>query len=207
MKLKKCVVLLIVCLFIVGLAHGAEITVRWTFATNNIDGTPLTDLAGAKVYWGGASSNYTMIVDVPGGVPGGPGSKAVPVPDPTVTSASTNYLVAVDRYGATVTGPAPTVSNPTRYLNGVAYNTAGLESDFCNEVARAVTVTNGYFWGPGAGAATNWLPAWPTVYISRAGYPGVVYVRTGVRWRGGQWAHTAIRKVHLSKPDRLRNFQ
>ena len=28
----------------------AVITVAWTFATNNADGTPLTDLAGAKVY-------------------------------------------------------------------------------------------------------------------------------------------------------------
>ena len=26
---------------------GAEVTVAWTFASNNVDGTPLTDLAGA----------------------------------------------------------------------------------------------------------------------------------------------------------------
>jgi hypothetical protein len=124
-----------------------------------------------------------------------------------VVSASTNYLVAVDKYGATVTGPVPTVTNPVRYLNGTAYNTAGLESDFCNEIARSVIVTNGYFWGANTSTATNWLPAWPTVYFGRGSYPAMLYVRTGVRWRGGQWANPVLRKLHLSKPSPHRNLQ
>ena len=45
-------------------SYAASITVTWTFPTNNVDGTPLTDLAGAKVYWGTSSSNYTYLVDV-----------------------------------------------------------------------------------------------------------------------------------------------
>jgi len=88
--------------------QAAEVTVRWTFATHNMDGTPLTDLAGAKVYYGTASSNYTHVVDVPGGEPG-------------------------ETKGFTVTG---LVAGVTYYLNGTAYNTAGLESDFCDEVAK-----------------------------------------------------------------------
>jgi hypothetical protein len=36
----------------------------WTPPTTNIDGTPLTDLAGYVIYYGTSSSNYTNIVDV-----------------------------------------------------------------------------------------------------------------------------------------------
>mgnify|MGYP003347827531 CR=1 FL=1 len=49
---------------------AASVTVTWTFATNNTDGTPLVDLGGVKVYYGTSSSNYTQVVDVPGGQPG-----------------------------------------------------------------------------------------------------------------------------------------
>jgi hypothetical protein len=84
------------------------VPVEWTFATSNVDGSPFTDLAGAKVYYGTTSSNYTRVVDVPGGTPG----------------ASVKY---------TVTG---LVAGVTYYLNGTAYNRAGLESDFCTEIRR-----------------------------------------------------------------------
>ena len=94
-----------------GCATAAEVTVHWTFASNNLDGTPLTDLAGAKVYHGMASSNYTHAVVVPGGEPGSNGT-------------------------CTVTG---LVAGVTYYLNGTAYNVPGLESDFCNEVAKVAT--------------------------------------------------------------------
>ena len=90
----------------------SAVKLRWSFPTNNLDGTPLTDLAGAKVYYGTSSSNYTHTLDV------------------GMTNACTvtglDYLRVY-------------------YFNGTAYNTAGLESDFCTEVAKrtrldAVTV-------------------------------------------------------------------
>lgn len=34
-------------------------TLRWQAPTENVDGTPLTDLAGFNVYWGNSSRNYT----------------------------------------------------------------------------------------------------------------------------------------------------
>ena len=37
---------------------GGE-TITWTPPTSNVDGSPLTDLAGYKVYYGPASGNYT----------------------------------------------------------------------------------------------------------------------------------------------------
>jgi hypothetical protein len=93
---------------LIEIAGAAEVRVAWTFATHNTDGSPLTDLAGAKVYYGTASSNYTHVADVPGGTPG-----------------------ADARF--TVTG---LVDGVRYFLNGTAYNLAGLESDFCNEISR-----------------------------------------------------------------------
>ena len=110
-------------------SHAAEpgVTVSWTFATNNTDGTSLTNLAGANVYWGTASSNYTQFVAVPGGAPGEDRSFRL--------TAREHGLQAGVMY----------------YINATAYSTAGLESDFCNEVARTfqietmprVTITEG----------------------------------------------------------------
>jgi len=84
-------------------AAPGTVTLTWTMPTNNLDGTPLTDLAGAKVYYGTASSNYTTVVDAG----------------------------MVETY--TITG---LTAGATYYCNGTAYNTAGLESDFCDEVAK-----------------------------------------------------------------------
>jgi len=43
---------------------NAEITVTWTMPIQNVDGSPLTDLAGAKIYYRAEGSNYTNMVDV-----------------------------------------------------------------------------------------------------------------------------------------------
>jgi len=98
-------------LFLCITGTASDVTVYWTFATNNVDGTPITDLAGAKVYYGTASSNYTHVVDAGMGGAEGPG----------------------DNGSFTVTG---LVFGVRYYLNGTAYNTCGLESDFCNEVSK-----------------------------------------------------------------------
>lgn len=91
-------------------------SVSWRFAAANADGTPLTDLAGARLYYGTASSNYAHVVSVPGGQPG---------------ESKTFRLTQAEH------GIQPGV---TYYLNGTAYNTAGLESDFCAEVTRSFTL-------------------------------------------------------------------
>ncbi|HZL96238.1 MAG TPA: putative Ig domain-containing protein, partial [Vicinamibacterales bacterium] len=43
-------------------------TLRWTAPTQNSDGSPLTDLAGYKIYWGPAQNNYpnSVTLDNPG---------------------------------------------------------------------------------------------------------------------------------------------
>lgn len=44
-------------------AYGADLELSWQPPTTNVDGTPLTDLAGYKVYWGSASKQYDNNAD------------------------------------------------------------------------------------------------------------------------------------------------
>ena len=43
--------------------HAGQATLSWVAPSTNEDGTPLTDLAGYKIYYGTASGNYTQNVD------------------------------------------------------------------------------------------------------------------------------------------------
>ena len=88
------------------LAHaGPGITVMWDMPTNNVDGTPLTDLAGAKIYYGTESRTYARVVD----------------------AGLTNRVIVRGLEDGRV-----------YYFTGTAYNTAGLESEYCNEVCKRV---------------------------------------------------------------------
>jgi PKD repeat protein len=44
--------------------QAAEVQLTWTAPATNVDGTPLTDLAGYRVYYGQTSGNLTLKVDV-----------------------------------------------------------------------------------------------------------------------------------------------
>ncbi len=66
-----------------GLAITTELA--WDAPTNNVDGTPITDIAGYKVYYGTSSGNYTEILDVPSGT-------SCTVPD--LTEGTTYYFSA-----------------------------------------------------------------------------------------------------------------
>ncbi|NOY64499.1 MAG: fibronectin type III domain-containing protein [Nitrospirae bacterium] len=45
-------------------AFSAEVTLSWDPPVENIDGTPLVDLAGYKIYYGTSSGVYTNVLDV-----------------------------------------------------------------------------------------------------------------------------------------------
>jgi len=122
-----------------GVLWGGQITVTWTFATHNMDGTAITDLVGAKVYYGTESGNYPFVIDVPGGEPG-------------------------ETRSYTITGLEP---GETYYLNGTAYNTAGLESDLVEEIVRIAE-----------SVIENHPP------IVDAGPDGTVFARTTVQMQG-----------------------
>jgi hypothetical protein len=56
--------LFFLCLFNAYNIHAANVTLSWIPPTTKADGTPLTDLAGYKIYFGGSSKNYTQNIDV-----------------------------------------------------------------------------------------------------------------------------------------------
>ena len=124
------------------LAFGASVNLAWDMPTNNVDGSPLTDLAGAKIYQGFASSNYVVITDCPGATTtnatltlmGAPTTAAWAGTNITATASKTEFVLTWPRFSPGLM--------PTNYFNGTAYNVAGLESDFCsNEVAKGETAT------------------------------------------------------------------
>ena len=53
------VLVLMLCLFISSAGYGANKTVEWIAPTLNADGSPCTDLAGYKLYYGKVSGSYT----------------------------------------------------------------------------------------------------------------------------------------------------
>lgn len=57
-------VLTAVLLLLAGAAKGASVTLAWDPPTNNVDGTPVTDLAGYKILYGTNSGGYTSVTNV-----------------------------------------------------------------------------------------------------------------------------------------------
>jgi hypothetical protein len=65
--MRTFIALIIFTFVLMGMAlitEAATITLAWDAPTTNEDGTPLTDLAGYKLYWGLAPGNYTNTQDV-----------------------------------------------------------------------------------------------------------------------------------------------
>lgn len=91
-------------------ANGS-VELQWEPPTENVDGTPLTDLAGFRIYWGTEPGNYT---------------NSLPIDDAGRTSATVQLQVS-----QAVT---------TFYFAMTALDDDGNESAFSNEVARTVTI-------------------------------------------------------------------
>lgn len=60
---KKIIPVMTTILLAAMTAAGAQVTLRWTAPTHNVDGSSLSDLAGYKVYGGFVSRQYTAVVD------------------------------------------------------------------------------------------------------------------------------------------------
>ena len=57
-------VLVALALLSVRNCRGAEVRIAWDPPTNNVDGSPLTDLAGYTLHWGAASRAYSSMTNV-----------------------------------------------------------------------------------------------------------------------------------------------
>ena len=104
-------------------AHAGQATLTWNPPTTNTDGTPLTDLAAYKVYYGTASGSYTTTVDVGN------------VTSYTVTGLNNNatYYFATTAYD--------TSGNESGYSNEVSKTISGT-SDTTPPVLSGVTTSN-----------------------------------------------------------------
>ena len=63
-ELKLVAVLVLLALTIAYAGNTAYQGLIWILPTHNVSGTPLTDLAGVRIYYGTSSSNYTTMVEV-----------------------------------------------------------------------------------------------------------------------------------------------
>lgn len=96
-------------------AAAAETTLNWQAPTQNTDGTPLTDLAGYRVYFGYATRDYVVSADVN---------------DPNATTA-------------TVTVPLGLVPGDNYiFIAMTAIDSQGNESAYSNEITRIINVVD-----------------------------------------------------------------
>lgn len=95
-------------------AKAAETTLNWQAPTQNVDGTPLTDLDGYLVYFGPASRNYRGNVSID---------------DPTATSATVSFAADWLQLG-----------DNEIFISMTALDSRGNESAYSNEIRRTVTV-------------------------------------------------------------------
>lgn len=115
-----------------GASLALDVNLAWDWPTNNVDGTPLTDLAGAHV-WQGASSNgpWYIVGIVTNDVPAVPGTGAVGRATVTIR----RDLIAVEQVYATPTGRYARI-----WFVGTALNVLGNESDYSETAGTAIPV-------------------------------------------------------------------
>lgn len=104
------VILIVGAVMVIALPYKPKTTITWTAPVTNTDGTPLTNLKGYKIYYSTASGNYTDAQ-----------SKDVG----NTTSINIEQTVGI--------------LDGTYYFAATAYNTAGVESTFSNEVSAVFT--------------------------------------------------------------------
>ncbi len=104
------VALMFALVFNAAILFAGSAQLSWTPPTANTDGTPLTDLAGYKVYYGTASGKYSQSVNA---------GNVTTYTVPNLTDGTTYYFATT------------------------AYNTAGAESGYSNEVSKT-TATQQY---------------------------------------------------------------
>jgi hypothetical protein len=83
-------------------------TMSWAAPATHTDGSPITDLAGYRIYYGTTSGNYSGSIDVVG-------KDSTSMPVSTLASAV----------------PA----SGTYFISVTAYDAYGIESDYSNEVS------------------------------------------------------------------------
>lgn len=93
--------------------QAADVSINWSPPTENVDGTPLTDLAGYKVYAGTSARDYQT---------------STPINDASLTSAVVPIALTL-------------MPGENRiFLAMTALDADGNESAYSNEISRLITV-------------------------------------------------------------------
>lgn len=100
---------------VVSTAFAAGAMLLWDPPTTNMDGSVVNDLAGYKIYWGTSPGVYSNIVTAPVCL-------NCPIP---IAGATERSCVALS-------------PGTTYYFAVTAYDTVGNESDYSNEVSKAI---------------------------------------------------------------------
>ena len=108
--------------------NASVVSFAWDPPAKNVDGSPLTDLAGYKLYFGSASRDYTNCMDLG-----------------DMTSFTVSNLT----------------SGVTYYFSVRSYNSAGVESDFSEELS----------WRDMQGLPDGW-EIWETALFGQEASPG-----------------------------------
>jgi len=114
-----CVVLMVLVAWLAAyspMARAAESTINWQAPTQNVDGSPLTDLAGYLVYFGPGPRTY---------------SGNVAIDDPNATTATVQFAADWLQPG-----------DNEIYIAMTAIDGAGNESAYSNEIRRTVAVVD-----------------------------------------------------------------
>src|SRR4030042_2350369 len=112
-----------------GIVYAGQTNLSWDTPSTNEDGTPLTDLAGFKIYYGTASGNYTQNIDV---------GNVTTYPVTNLTDGLTYYFV-VTAYNA--------LRNESRYSTEISKTLPGTPPQ-----ANTLTVNKG---GTGTGTVIS----------------------------------------------------
>lgn len=101
-------------LLLATVSYAADVRLTWDAPTTNEDGTPLTDLAGYKIYWGGVSRGIN-------------------------TAPPTGYPATnVRDVGNVVTYTMTGFTDGDWWFSVTAYDTSGNESRYSNEVKKSI---------------------------------------------------------------------
>lgn len=113
MKKFKIFLIVVAIFFFRGEIFGESLMFKWESPTSRVDGSPLTNLAGYKLYWGTSSRNYTNSVTV---------TYCRACPSPAMEITEWECL--------------PFQPGTTYYFAVTAFDTEGNESGYSNEVVK-----------------------------------------------------------------------
>ena len=115
---------------------AGDVTLTWTPPTTNVDGSPLTDLAGFKIYYGTSSSSYTQTINLA---------------DPAATGYTVTNLTDGGTYFFAVTA-YDTSGNESDYSNEASKTASGSGGDTTPPVISGIYMNN----ITTTGATVNW---------------------------------------------------